>query len=108
MVKRLTQLFAKQSCTGSSPVRASKVMANVERKSGIIDKGLEKWQKVNKITLAVGVSAGIVGIATGMPWLVTLGFGSAAVDGAQIVVLNEVKKRKNKPKEQVVYQSGAV
>ncbi len=83
-------------------------MANAERKPGIVDKGLEGWQKLNKITLAVGVSAGIVGIAVGMPWLVTLGFASAVIDGAQILALNEVKKRKNKPKEHVVYQAGAV
>jgi hypothetical protein len=78
-----------------------------EQNKGFIDKGLEKYKNFNKITLAVGVSAGLLGVAVGMSWLATLGFGSAAIDGAQIAVLNEVKKRKNKSKEQVVFQASA-
>ena len=75
-------------------------MANAEKNPGIVDKGLEGWQKFNKITLTVGISAGVVGVALGLPWLATLGFGSAALDAAQILALNEVKKKRNSPKAQ--------
>ena len=69
-------------------------MANAENRPGLVDRGLETWKKFNKITLPVGVAAGIVGIAAGMPWLVTLGFGSAVIDAAQILAINQVKNKR--------------
>jgi hypothetical protein len=73
----------------------------MKERQGLIDKGLEKWQKFNKITLVGGVAAGAVGVLMGMPWLVTLGLGSAAIDAGQILALEEVKRKRNRKNSQL-------
>lgn len=80
-------------------------MANAEKNQGVVNKGIEGWQKINKITFAVGVSAGVAGILFGMPWLATLGFGSAAVDAGQIILLNKAKEKRNNQREKVIYKA---
>ncbi|PIR80262.1 MAG: hypothetical protein COU25_01005 [Candidatus Levybacteria bacterium CG10_big_fil_rev_8_21_14_0_10_35_13] len=69
---------------------------------------LEKYKKFNIITLPIGVGVGVFGIFTGNPILVTGGFSAAFVDTAQIILIDRINKKKQNPKEQIVFQaSGA-
>ncbi len=81
-------------------------MANAERQPEKRSKLLEVYNKLNKITLPIGVGVGIFGILTGNPLIATVGFTSAAVDTAQIVVIERANKKPAK-KEQVVFQASA-
>ena len=67
-----------------------------EQNKGVVDKGLGLWQKVNKITLGLGVTVGAVGVAVGAPIAATLGFGSAIVDGVQMIAIKEIQKRRER------------
>lgn len=66
---------------------------------GATDKGLEAWQKWNKMTLTAEGVAIVGGLVFGVPWLVGLAATGAVIDGAQIVTINEVQKRRQKKKE---------
>lgn len=72
-----------------------------EKRSGL----LEAYNKLNKITLPIGVGVGIFGIFTGNPLLVTAGFASAAVDAAQIIAIDKVNNKKPNPREQMVFKA---
>lgn len=63
------------------------------------DKGLETWQKWNKMTLTAEGVAIAGGLVFGVPWLVALGATGAVIDGVQIVAINEVQKNRKKKKE---------
>jgi hypothetical protein len=63
-------------------------------KEGFIDRGLETWQSVNKITLTAEAVAITGGLLFGVPWLIALGGAGAVIDGVQYVGIKEVQKRR--------------
>lgn len=74
-------------------------------KEGFVDKGLDTWQKWNKVTLAVEAGMIVAGYGLGYPWLMSLGLLGASIDVAQIVGINYIKERRGKGK---LKQSGVI
>ena len=62
-----------------------------QQPNGAIDKGLDAWQTLNKVTLA-----GSIGVAILVPALAVPALTLAVVDGVQIVAINEAKKHRKK------------
>ena len=60
----------------------------------VTDKGLDAWQKWNKFTLGIEGAAAVGAIVFGVPWLLALAATGAAVDGVQIVTIDELQKRR--------------
>src|SRR3954470_13552569 len=73
-------------------------MAGVEQRAGkspgAVNKGLETWNKFNKVTLTAELA-----VALFVPALAAPALALAAVDGAQIVIINKVKEKNMKNKE---------
>lgn len=67
-------------------------------KEGLIDKGLEKWQKWNKFTFVLEAGVFVAGLGLAVPWLMALGATGMVVDGVQIYGIDKVKDWRNKPK----------
>ena len=74
------------------------------KENGAIAQGLEKWQTLNKITLAAGIIAWAVGAHYAIPWLQTLGKTTVIVDSIQFVGV-EGLKRLNSKREKTVFQA---
>lgn len=60
----------------------------------LVDKGLDTWQRWNKLTLTAEGVAIAGGLVFGVPWLLALGATGAAIDGVQIVAIREVQKKR--------------
>lgn len=65
-------------------------------KEGFVSKGLDTWQTINKVELAVEATGVVVGIGLGLPWLTLIAGTAGAVNGVQMVGIHEIQKRREK------------
>lgn len=65
---------------------------NSKEGPGFVDKGLETWQKWNKLTLTLEGAAILAGVGLGIPALINLGAVGAVIDAAQYIGINTLQK----------------
>lgn len=78
----------------------------MKEQEGKKSKVLEGLKNINKLTM-VGF-LGFAGVAAFVaPELVVPALSLAAVDGGQVLLINKLNSKKNKPKEKVIFQASA-
>jgi len=79
-------------------------MAGVEQRAGksqgVVNKGLETWNTFNKVTLTAELA-----VALFVPALAVPALALAAVDGAQIVIINKIKEKNTKKESNQMKQT---
>ncbi len=60
------------------------------QQKGAIDRGLDVWQNINKVTLA-----GELGVALFVPALAVPALTLAAIDGVQMIAIMQVQESRN-------------